>query len=250
MTGTDRSAKVPRLGIVLLEAQHYVDDFGLFEPTDEKGIGSLPTGFFESPSTWPVPTAYAVARGANTTSTLRGDREMAEGLRKAIGKLEAVADFITTDCGFFYSAADEARRGTSVPMIVSGLELIELAGRLSPAPIGVLTASKPRVEAMLAEHPDRDRLHVVGVEEGTAWTAIGAEDFASMRGWDVEALREELRVVAATAFRGELADAGTLLLECTVFPQFRDVLREITSIPILDVASFATTAVGPIRINS
>jgi hypothetical protein len=251
VTSQAKAARSPRLGIVLLEARHYAPDFGLFDPSEERGLGRLPRGFFESPATWPVPTAYAVAHGADTAATLRGDHGMTDGLVGAVERLADHADLITTDCGFFYSAADEARDRTSVPLMVSGLEMIPLAGRLSPSPIGVLTASRPRVEEMLADHPDRERMRIVGLEEGPAWTAIGAEDFASMRGWDVESLRTEFLESATRAFRaGPLAEVGTVVLECTVFPMFRSDLRRLTYVPILDVASFSVAALGRIASGS
>ena len=61
-----------RIGIVLLDYEHYTADSGDFDPSEDRGIGLMPPGFFESPASWPLPTSYVVARGATPRATVAG----------------------------------------------------------------------------------------------------------------------------------------------------------------------------------
>ena len=101
---------------------------------------------------------------------------------------------------------------------------------------------------MLETHPLADRLRIVGLEDQPAWQALGAVDFAAQRGWSVASLRSELlSVLEREVADGLLADVGTLVIECSVIPQFRRDIRDVTRVPILDVAAAAQAVLGPTR---
>lgn len=234
----------PSLGVVLLDCSHYASAFGRFTPSDTRGIGYVP-GFFESPSTWPVPTTFAVASGAGPLPTIRGEPQAIEGLARAVDRVAGECDMVITDCGFFYAAVGRLSGRLGGTVLLSGLQLVELAGIMTTDPIGILTISAGRVEEMLAAHRLADRLRIVGVGDRPAWSSLGAEDFATNGRWTHDALRRELLEVVEPAFRaGTWRDVGVLVLECTVLPQFRAVLRSATPVPILDVASIATGALA------
>jgi hypothetical protein len=231
----------PTLGVVLLDCDHYTDRFGRFEPTDERGLGSLPAGFFESPATWPVSTVFAVAPGAQPNETIRGTLQATEGLVESVGALAPHCDLIVADCGFFWAARARARlSGTT---LISGLDLLDLAGVMTSQPIGLLTFSEQDVRNLLADHPLYDRLRVVGLIDQPNWNALDDTAFGDSGKWTVAGLRDELLHVVAQELRdGAFKDAGVLVLECTCLPQFRADLRGLTTLPILDAASVAKMA--------
>jgi hypothetical protein len=232
-----------RLGIALLDGPRYTEDFGCFDPDAERGLGASQLGFFGCPATWNLPTAYAVARGATARATLDGDAAAAAGLAQAIRRLDGVADLIVSDCGFFWGARS-AELEADTPLLLSGLDLLPLAATLSDRAIGVLTYSKADAERMLAGHPLAERLRIVGFSEEPSWRPL-APEVCDQPGWnagqlDRDGLGDDLtRVLAAELDGGALRDAGTLVVECTVIPQFRWRLRQITTLPILDVAAEA-----------
>jgi hypothetical protein len=231
----------PTLGVVLLDCDHYTDKFGRFEPTDERGLGSLPAGFFESPATWPVSTVFAVAPGAEPHETIGGTVQATEGLVESVGALAPLCDLIVADCGFFWAA--RARTRLSGTTLISGLDLLDLAGVMTSKPIGLLTFSEQDVRNLLADHPLYERLHVVGLIDQPNWNALDDTAFGDSGRWTVEGLREELLQVVSHELRdGALEDVGVLVLECTCLPQFRADLRGLTTLPILDAASVAKMA--------
>jgi hypothetical protein len=233
-----------RLGIAMLDGPRYTEDFGCFEPDVERGLAASQRGFFGCPATWGLPTAYAVARGATARATLDGDADAAAGLAEAVRRLSGVCDLIVSDCGFFWGARS-AELESRAPLLLSGLDMLPLAATLSDRAIGVLTYSRADAERMLAGHPLSDRLRIVGFSEELSWRPL-APEVCDQPGWSAEQLDREglgddlTRVVAAELDGGELRDAGTLVVECTVIPQFRGRLREITTLPILDVAAQVT----------
>jgi hypothetical protein len=235
----------PTLGIVLLDCDHYEDNFGHFEPKDQRGLGCLPPGFFECPATWPMSTVYAVASGAPPQATIGADVEATEGLIESVALLAPRCDLIIADCGFFYAARAKAQARLSGTTLISGLDLLDLAGIMTAGPIGLITYSESDVRHLLAEHPLYGRIRIVGLIDHPNWKGLDDTAFASSGKWTVGGLRDELLDVVDRELRhGALRDAGVLVLECTCLPQFRVDLRRLTSLPILDVAAAATMALG------
>jgi hypothetical protein len=205
-------------------------------PTDESRPSQPADGSFGSPSTWGVPTTLRVARGATAEATIGGRPEAMESLAEAVAELSETCDLVTADCGFFWQARE---RNGNLPgaTLLSGLDLLDLAGLITPGPIGLLTFDGPRCEEILAAHRLRERLRVVGVRHQPSWDLLGESDSATNRRPSEDALRAELVEVLDTAFRTDLADVGVVVLECTVFPRFRPEIRARTTAPILDVVS-------------
>jgi hypothetical protein len=235
--------RAPRLGVVLLDCRHYQAPYGRFEPSDQTGLGTLNAGFYECPATWPVPTSFAVAEGATPSATIEGEDRAVTGLLGALARLAPETDLIVTDCGFFWRARtlpEVVLQGTT---LVSSLDLLDLAARLAPGPIGVLTYSERSLKRLLAEHPLLGRLRIVGLSDQPQWSHFASEDFAVRPAWTREGIRDELLGLAAQELAGgRLRDAQVLVLECTCFPQFREDLRRLTSLPILDGATLARSA--------
>lgn len=230
------------LGIVLLDCDHLAPGPLTFDPTHHRGLGVLPAGFFECPATWPVPTSYVVAPAATPAATLRGEPAALDGLREAIDVLTPRSDLVITNCGFFWAARSSPRRYSGA-VLVSGFDLLDLAGIMTRAPIGILTYSAERAAELLRSHPLVPRLRIVGVDDCPAWSVLTRDDWVTAGGWTQEDLGRELLAVANHELTaGSLRDVGILLLECTAMPQFREQVRRITTVPILDLASVAADA--------
>lgn len=247
----DLEPKIPTLGVVLLDCAHYAERSGRYGPADQRGLGFLPSGFYESPATWPVPTVFLVAEGAEPLPTLRGDGAAIDGLVAAVSSLGSQCDLIVTDCGFLWAARAHAQDRLQGTLLVSGLDLLDLAGIMTSRPIGVLTYSEEHAHQLLSAHLLKDQLEIVGMDTHPIWSGFNAPDFATAMGYAErpaqvhEAVRSEFVEVISQELRsGRLRDVGVLLLECTIMPQFRPDLRELTTLPILDAATVARRALA------
>ncbi len=236
----------PVLGVVLLDLPHYAGRSGAFTPAEEVGLGNLPRGFFECPATWPLPTAYEVAEGADIAATLSGAEVAKRGVATAVQRLAGECDLVIGDCGFFWVARERVR-GTTGSVILSGLDLLPLAASLTRRPIGVLTFSVDALGPMLAGSPFAHRLRVLGLAAEPTWSRLAVDDYGTDEGWTRDALETELLDRVATEVRegGLLHGVGALVLECTVMPQFAAALSTLTRLPILDLATLATGLLAP-----
>jgi hypothetical protein len=238
MVDTSRS---PILGVALLDNHHVRASFGRFSPEQREGLGSQQPGSFECPATWPVPTVHAVAGGAGPEPTLRGSAAAVAGLEEAVKRLAPEVDLITTNCGFFWSGWRKLRGEMRTPLLLSGLDFLDVALGMTTGPVGVLTYSEECLREMLKEHPQLTRLRIVGYSDLPAWAAIRVPDYVARGGWSPEALQAEfLERTRAEFGRGRLRDIAVLVLECTGMPQYRSELRKLTTVPIFDVHALAT----------
>ena len=233
------------LGVVLCDLDSYaVDDIDCVE-VGAPAISDNPVGFFENPDSWPgIPVSYAVARGARVEKLVTGDPVAIDAFWRAKERL-AHCSLVITDCGFFYYA-----RQSGLPTgntLTSGLDLLPLAASLTSERIGVLTVSAPLANRLLAPDALFPRLTVVGLEDQPGWNGILTDDHAYGNGWDLDTLRAGVEAVLERecAPGGRLEGIGALVLECTLLPEFRRTIAHYTSAPILDIASFALSALGP-----
>jgi hypothetical protein len=238
-----------RLGIVLLDGPSRKEAFGCFRPDDAEGLAPTQRGFFAHPATWSVPTAYAVARGATAEATLAAAPQATAGLSEAVRRLDGSADLIISDCGFFWGVAQGTLLWAQTPLLLSGIDLLGLAATVTSQPIGVLSYSRERALAMLSKHPLLDRLRVIGFSAEPAWRPLAPES-CDRPDWratalDRAALGDDLmRILRAELANGELTGVGSLVVECTVIPQFRHLLTEITALPIFDIGTMAEALVA------
>lgn len=224
---------------MLLDFSHYESSFGTFEPSDRRGVGYLP-GWLECPATWPVPTAYAVAHGAGPNAILGREPAALQAITDAIERLSDVAEVITTDCGYFWAVRSSPGGVPTGARVLFSLDLLPLAATVTDLAIGVLTYSEEHAEHLLADHPLRDRLVLVGFSHLPAWKAIGRDDFVQAGGWTNDSLKSEMvDVLSHEMTAGRLVGAGVLVIEVAVLPQFRDVIRKISGLPVLDAPNAA-----------
>ena len=230
-------ADARRIGVVLLDYDHYSADRGDFEPSDAQGVGLLQPGFFESPASWPLPTSYIVARGATASATVAGEAVARQAFAACARELRERCSVVVADCGFMWAARRDADIELPSGVVTSGLELIPHAAQLVSGPVGVLTYSKPDLERLLADYPLAERLRLGELQRLPGWDIFINPDPTD--GLDMgrvgDALVEYLR---GQLTDGDLVDVEALVLECTVLPQLRPRLREVTSLPILDAMTY------------
>ena len=233
------------LGVILCDLDSYaVDDIDCVE-AGAPAISDNPVGFFENPASWPgIPVSYAVARGARVEQLVTGDPVAIDAFWRARERL-AHCSLIITDCGFFYYARQSGLPTANT--LTSSLDLLPLAATLTRGRIGVLTVSTPLATRLLATDPLFPRLAIVGLEDQPGWDGILTNDHGYGNGWDLTTLRAGVEAVLERecAPGGRLESIGALVLECTLLPEFRRTIAQYTTAPILDIASFALSALGP-----
>jgi hypothetical protein len=217
---------------------------GSFEPCRREGLGQLPPGFFECPASWSQPTAYAVARGATGLTSPELEADAFDGLIAAIDELAPHCSAIVTDCGLFYRARDTVARPSDTMLVLSGLELIEIAADRTRGPIGLLTHMPGDLDCVLEELRARERLALLTVAGQPAWEALAEPDYATAPKWTTAALREQLAATVQLAVSpgGAWEHVAAIVIECTFMPQFADDIRLIAGRPVYDASTLVMTS--------
>lgn len=242
---TEQRAGDATIGVVLLDSDHYASRAGRFQPSDEIGLGKLPRGFFECPASWPVPTEFVIAENASAYAVISGESKALEGLEKALTELTPKCDVVVANCGFFWAARHSMTETPPGFALLSGLDFLDMVALTSGDPIGILTYSETGTDRLLRDHQAHERLRIVGVDDMKDWRHLRRDDYVTGGGWSVDGLRSELMERVSRELRGGKLDrVGSIIIECTVMPQFLSGLRALTSVPIFDIATFATSLLG------
>ena len=229
-----------RLGVVLLSSAHYRATSGSFEPTDGRGLGELPPGWYESPRTWPVPTEYIVPANASAESVLRGERSAMRSFATAAERIRDRVDLTIADCGFYWAARRYPGVLDRAGRVLFSLDLLPVACGMAPGHVVVLTYSAVHAERLLADHPLRHRVRLVGLADLPTWKRIRPDDFVQRGVWTTAQLRTELCTTLRSFDRaGAFYDVAAVVLECSVLPQFRADIMRIVQAPIFDAGSIA-----------
>lgn len=231
------------LGVVLLEADHSVETLDLSDPYAWEPPPGLGKGFFGHPDAWPVPTVFAVAHGATAAAAAEGTPQAMQGVADAVARLDGRCDLILGSCGFFAGGWDAMEAPPATPTLLSSLDLLDVALRSTARDVAVMSFSNGPAERFVARRPDASRIRVVGISPAGDWPLVGRPDWATNPRWTIAGLEAGLREVLADAVRpgGELDDVGAVVIECTVLPQFRSVIREHTRAPIYDAGATAVS---------
>jgi hypothetical protein len=234
------------LGVVLLEAEHSVETLDWAEPFSWRPPGGLAPGFLGHPAAWPAPVLFAVAAGATGRSSAEGASQAMRGVADAVRRLDGRCDMIVGGCGFFGLAWPLLSPRPGTPTVLSALDYLDVALAGSRRDIAVISTNTADGGRAVAGHPQASRVRVLGLDGIGDWSAFARPDWAYRPQWTLDGLEAGLREVLRPAARpgGQLDHVGAVLLECTVLPQFRPVIREYTSAPIVDVLSivYATLA--------
>jgi hypothetical protein len=230
----------PVLGVVLLDGDHVTETARLESPFEWTPRHEAVRGFFGDPRTWPAPTLYAVASAADGPAMLDLRPAALQGVADAIQRLEGRCDLLVGGCGFFAAAWPLLRAQPHLPVLLSGLDLLDAALELTTRPVGILTYAAATTQRILQERPAQERMRIVGLETVGDWRYLAQQDWITRPRWTTDGLERGLRdLMGAEATSGAFADIGALILECTALPRFRSIIREYLDVPIFDVASVA-----------
>jgi len=179
---------------------------------------------------------FAVARGATGRSSAERTPEAVRGVVDAIARLDGHCDVILGGCGYFGAAWDALPHKPSTPTLLSALDLLDDALASSARDVAVLSMSGPAATDFVSGRPDAGRVRVIGLDGIGDCSKFAPSDWATNPAWTLAGLEAGLREVLepAAAAGGALEGVASVLLECTVLPQFRSVIREFTSAPIVD----------------
>lgn len=239
-----RSTSDRRLGVVLLESPHAVetlgfpDPFGVPAPPDLSPISMGHVDF------WQVPTAYAVAERATTETLLSGDHEAIAGVKSAVNRLAAHCDLIVGNCGYMYVAGTQIN--PEKPTILSALQFLRIALESTEAPVGIITFDRSGTERLLRDHPQRDRLRILGLNTMPGWASVAEPGGLSEKRLDVDRLRTEILELCLREKQptGIFKDIGSAILQCTLTPVFRPIIAAALAAPIWDLATTAHALIG------
>ncbi len=235
-----RQPPPPRvLGVVLLEADHSVETLDSPDPFSWQPPEGLAPGFFGHPKAWPVPAVFAVAAGATGRSSADGAPHAMRGVAGAVRRLDGRCDMIVGGCGFFGLAWPLLDPRPRTPTVLSALDFLDVALAASRRDVAVISTNTADGRHAVASHPAADRIRVAGLDGVGDWSAFAEPDWAHRPAWTMTGLEQGLRQILSRAAQpgGLLDSAGAVLLECTVLPQFRSVIREYTSAPIYDLVN-------------
>lgn len=231
-----------RLGVIQLDFFGALDTADLPDPFKATAPPGTPLGL-GNPDFWPVPTAFAVAPGAIGMDIVEGTPVALAGISAAIGRLSRYCDLIIGNCGYMYTARTLPPSGT--PTLLSGLQLLPNALASTSRPVGVLTFNQAGTEKLLASHPERSRLRIVGVDDQPAWSVVWHRDLITGNKFNPEKMRGELLDVCIRERRtGAFSDIGTLVLECTGMPIFRADIIAALKLPVWDIVAVTRGLLG------
>jgi hypothetical protein len=227
----------PVLGVILLEADHSVETVGWTDPFSWEPPAGLSVSFFGHPRHWPLPAVFAVARGATGTTSALGTQEAVQGVADAIGRLDGHCDLIVGGCGYFGDAWPLLDQPPAAFTLLSALDLVDATLASTSRDIVVMSASTAAARRVTGRHPQSSRIRLIGLDGVGEWANFARPDWASSGLVTDSGIVAGLRTVLERhAAPGGLLDGiGAVLLECTVLPYHRGVIREYTDAPIIDV---------------
>jgi hypothetical protein len=243
---TTRTPPRKVIGMVLLEADHAVETLDQADPFCWTPPAGLTRGFFGNPTSWPAPVVFAVAKSATASAAAAGTPAATRGVVEAVTRLDGRCDLIVGECGYFARAWDAFANPPSTPTVLSGLDLLDEALRCTSRDIAVFFYEREAGERYLASRAGTDRVRAIGITPAGDWPLIGRPDWATEPAWSIEGIERGLRDVieAETGPGGRLVGIGAIVIECTIIPQFRDVIRQFTSVPVFDVAATVHSLLG------
>jgi len=227
------------LGVVLLDAEHYVETLDWDDPTAWRPPAGLGPGFLSHPAYWSLPAVFAVARGATSEAAAERRPEAIRGVVEAVRRLEGRCRMIVGTCGHFVDAWPALDPRPRTPTILSALDVLPSALHWSGRDVLVLTMTTESGRSSLATAPGSSRVRVLGMDGAGDWERVDRPDWVTHREWTEQGLEQGLREVLARerGAGGALDDVGCVLLMCTILPQFTAVIRQYTDAPIVHVGN-------------
>ncbi|MEM5292126.1 hypothetical protein ACFQ3P_41325 [Paraburkholderia sabiae] len=197
----------------------------------------------DDPACWTVPLCKTVAKGADAVANKVPTPEASRGILDAAQRLDGQTDLIIGGCGYMWASREHLYEQTSTPVLTSALEFLDLALRMTKLPVGIITWDAVPLMPLLKDHRGFERLRFVSIRDLPDFQKWVLDPCGRQVpcGWSKELIAQQLSERLGEAFgkNGVFNDVGVLVLECTLMPDFRDTIRGLTRIPILDLLSFA-----------
>ncbi|REG58627.1 hypothetical protein B0G80_1289 [Paraburkholderia sp. BL6669N2] len=210
---------------VELEARHAVMPFSVGDP-----------------SFWTVPFLNEIATGAEPQGNKVPTDAASRGIVDAARRLDGKVQLIIGNCGFMWASRNVLYRTTSAATITSGLEFLDVALRITGRSVGIITWDVQALNKLLSGHPELERIRLLAVGDLPEWQKSWT--YREPADWTKERMADELAERLSEAFGegGVLRDISVLIFECTLVPDFRNVIRRFTAVPIFDLLQFAKAA--------
>ncbi|WP_028215500.1 hypothetical protein [Paraburkholderia mimosarum] len=228
----------PLLGIIQLDCDDATSDSSV----DIAARGAAMPFWVGDPSFWKMPFQNRVAEGADPAANKIPTPEAVRGIGKAAGELDGKVQLIIGNCGYMWASRESLYGNTATATITSALEFVDLALKITNRPIGIITWDANALMPLLRDYPGRERLRFLTVGDLPEWEK--SLTYQKAVGWSKDQMAKEFAERLGRSFNdnGVFEDVGILVLECTLVPDFRHVIRQMTALPILDLLTFARTA--------
>ncbi len=178
-----------------------------------------------------MPVRHRVVAGASPRRIVQqGDRALLEPFVAAGRALVGEgARALTTSCGFLARWQAELQAALPVPVWTSSLLLLPGLAARRPGVLTVDAASLDAATLLAAGAPPSTP--VQGIDPDSALAATLLQDRAEL---DAEAAARTM-AAAARELVGRHPDRGAIVLECTNMPPYRDIVAQVTGLPVHDV---------------
>nr|WP_246684480.1 MULTISPECIES: hypothetical protein [unclassified Mesorhizobium] len=192
-----------------------------------------------NPDTFDFPTSYETVDGAYAENVIRGDPTLEPVCIDAARRLvEQGAVAISSNCGFFIRHQAAVAASVKVPVVMSALLMVPMLLRqlAPPAKLAIVTADSTQCSEDLfggADTAIRGRVVLGGIEGGKLW-----QNEMKLPSIPTDVADIEADVTACVArLRAAHPETAAVLFECAGFPVVAPVIRQMTGLPVYDIAT-------------
>jgi hypothetical protein len=192
-----------------------------------------------NPATYGFPLILETVEGAWAESVIRGDPSLAPACVAAAKRLvERGAIVVSSNCGFFFRHQAAIAAAVDVPVVTSSLLLLPTLLRQLPdgGKLALLTADSTHFgEDLLAlEDPaDRSKIVIGGIEGGEL---LRNELMRPPQITPIPSIEKDV-IGCIERLRSAHPSISAILFECTAFPMVAPKIRQMTKLPVYDIAT-------------
>lgn len=219
----------PSLGILNLERR--------FDPSAKPW--PIRPGSPLNPATYDFPLITETVEGAWAETVIKGDASLESACIAAARRLVARgAVVVSSNCGFFFRHQAALAAAVNVPVVSSSLLLLPTLLRQLPegGKLALLTADSTNFgeELLALEKPsDRARVVIGGIEGGEL---LRNELMRPPQVTPIPSIEKDV-VACIERLRAAHPSIAAILFECTAFPMVAPRIREMTGLPVYDLAT-------------
>jgi hypothetical protein len=198
-----------------------------------------PIGDVGNAKTFPFPVRFKKVIGASPNRIVKeADLTLLEPFITAGQELinEGVKG-ISTSCGFLAMFQREMAAALDVPVFTSSLLQVPFAHTImgNRGKVGILTARKQSLTEKHFKGVGMENIPkaIEGMDDMEEFTSVFIENKVEM---DFELSRREMGLKAKILVENN-PDVNVIVMECTNMPPFRDVVKEVTGLPVFDIVT-------------